>query len=88
VDLIAWRRGRIFIGAHAAIERLVAHLEARREGAVDASEPTGVLTHHLDFDDDAWQFLSDVVVRTNAHGAATWIAAERAFDPVTSDRSA
>ena len=88
VDLIAWRRGRIFIGADAAIERLVAHLKARRERSADALEPTGILTHHLDFDDDAWKFLADVITRTKAHRAATWIDAAAAFDPVTSARSA
>jgi peptidoglycan/xylan/chitin deacetylase (PgdA/CDA1 family) len=88
VDLIAWRRGRGFIGADAAIERLVAHLRARREGTVDPAEPTGVLTHHLDLEGDAWAFVKALVARTKAHGAATWIAAGTAFDPVTSARSA
>lgn len=88
VDLIAWRRGRLFIGADAAIERLVAHLRARREATVDPVEPTGVLTHHLDLGRDAWEFLADLIARTNAHGAATWIAAATAFGPVTSVRSA
>ena len=50
VDLIAWRRDRAFIGAEAALDRLVAHLAARRAGTVDPTEPTGLLTHHLDFD--------------------------------------
>ena len=88
VDLIAWRRGRLFIGADAAIERLVAHLRARREGAVDSVEPTGVLTHHLDLENDAWEFLAELLARTRAHGAAAWIAAVTAFRPVTSARSA
>jgi hypothetical protein len=88
VDLIAWRRGRLFIGADAAIDRVVAHLTARRERTVDPVEPTGVLTHHLDLEEDAWDFLADLIGRTEAHGAATWIAAGTAFAPVTSDRSA
>ena len=88
VDLIAWRRGRVFVGADAAIERLVAHLKARREGAVDPGEPSGILTHHLDVDAAAWQFLADLLAQTRAHGAATWIDAHIAFGPVTSSRSA
>ena len=36
VDLIAWRRGRVFIGADAALGRLAAQLAARREATVDA----------------------------------------------------
>jgi hypothetical protein len=51
-------------------------------------EPTGVLTHHLDFDGDAWQFLDELFARTKAHGGASWIAAQTAFRRVTSDRSA
>jgi hypothetical protein len=88
VDLIAWRRGRLFIGPDAGIERVVAHLRARREGAVDPVEPTGILTHHLDFENDAWDFLAELVARTEAHGAATWIAPRTAFGAVTSARSA
>ena len=92
VDLIAWRRGRAFIGADAAIERLVAHLKARREGAADPSEPTGILTHHLDLDAAAWQFLAELFARTRAHGAATWIDAHagvrrRHFRPISMKRT-
>jgi hypothetical protein len=94
VDLIAWRQDRAFIGADRAIERTVAHLRARREGLVDSAEPTGILTHHLDFDDAAWTFLAELMVRTKTHGAARWldvpavIAAGAATPPVTSVRSA
>jgi hypothetical protein len=88
VDLIAWRRGRVFIGVDAAIERLVAHLKARRAGLADPTEPTGILTHHLDFDMDAWEFLAELFARTKAHGGPAWIAAQTAFGRVTSDRSA
>ncbi|HEV8503228.1 MAG TPA: polysaccharide deacetylase family protein [Casimicrobiaceae bacterium] len=75
VDPIAWRRDRAFIGADKAIERTVAHLRARREGGVDALEPTGILTHHLAFDAPAWPFLDELLARICAHGAATWLRA-------------
>jgi len=88
IDLIAWRRGRAFIGTEAAIGRLVAHLEARREGGADPSEPSGILTHHLDLDAAAWQFLAELFARTREHGAAEWIDAHTAFDAVISARSA
>src|SRR6185436_17973343 len=88
VDLIAWRRGRLFIGEDAAIERLVAHLGARRESRADSTEPTGILTHHLDLDGDAWSFLEELAVRTQAHGSATWIAAQAVFRPAISVQSA
>ena len=88
VDLIGWRRGRSFIGQGAAIERLVAQLKSRREGEADPTEPIGILTHHLDLDGDAWQFLEELVAHTKGHGAATWLSAGAVFRPVTSARSA
>lgn len=81
VDLIAWRKGRGFIGANAALERLAGHLRARRDGSADATEPTGVLTHHLDLDDEAWRFLAHLAERTRGHPAVDWIDAAAAFYP-------
>jgi hypothetical protein len=79
VDLIAWRKGGGFIGEAAAIERIVGHLQARRVGNVDAAEPTGVLSHHLDFGDDAWRFLEALFAHTQRHRAVDWIEAADAF---------
>jgi peptidoglycan/xylan/chitin deacetylase (PgdA/CDA1 family) len=73
VDLIAWKRGRAFIGVDSAIERLVAHLSARRTGGVDAAEATGVLTHHLAFAAAAWEFVDALCARTRGHPAAMWL---------------
>ncbi|MGE5639716.1 MAG: polysaccharide deacetylase family protein [Clostridia bacterium] len=78
VDLIAWRRERAFVGVEAALERLLDHLRARREGRVDASEPSGILTHHLDMSAAGWQFLADLMARTKERGAA-WLDARAAF---------
>ena len=78
VDLIAWKRGRAFIGVASAINRIVEHLRMRREGSVDPAEPTGLLTHHLDLGPDAWQFVADLVPRTRAHGAR-WLDVNAVF---------
>jgi len=80
VDPIAWRRGRVFVGEDEAAARLAAHLAMRRDARVDAAEPTGLLTHHLDFDDAAWRFVDAVLARTREHPAVTWIPASAAFD--------
>jgi len=92
VDVIAWRRERAFIGAHAAIERLVTHLRARRERRCDADEPTGLLTHHLVFDDAAWAFLDALFRLLREHDAVSWLDVTRAFEApdiaLTSARSA
>jgi hypothetical protein len=79
VDLIAWRKNRTFVGVEAAIDRLVDHLKARREGTVDPTEPTGILTHHLDMNDAAWNFLTDLITRTHEHGAVAWLDVDAAF---------
>ena len=78
VDLIAWRRERAFIGVDAAVERLAEHLRARREGSVDASEPSGILTHHLNMSAAGWRFLADLMARTRERGAL-WLDARAAF---------
>jgi hypothetical protein len=90
VDLIAWRRGRCFIGPDAAIERIAAHLRARRTGAADDAEPTGVLSHHLVSDEATFDFLAELFVRTRRRNAAAWIGVADAFagDTPISVRSA
>tara|TARA_B100000676_G_scaffold310632_1_gene377795 strand:+ start:270 stop:1073 length:804 start_codon:yes stop_codon:yes gene_type:complete len=59
VDIIDWRGTRGFVGESAALRALVAHLHARRTGTADATEPTGILTHHLVHDEACWEFLSN-----------------------------
>ena len=81
VDPIAWRRGRVFVGEDEAAARLAAHLAMRREQRVDAAEPTGLLTHHLDFDDAAWRFVEALLSQTRAHPAVTWLSASAVFQP-------
>lgn len=79
VDPIAWRRDRAFIGTDKSVERIVGHLYDRRAAKVDPTEPTGLLTHHLVFDDDAWDFVAALLGRTRRHPAVTWLAAEAVF---------
>lgn len=79
VDPIAWRRDRRFIGEDEALSRVVAHLRARREGDDDADEPTGVLTHHLAFDDAAWDFVDALLARTTSHPACKWLDVRETF---------
>jgi len=73
VDLVDWRRGRCFRGVARCLGDLVGHLEARRGGRADASEPTGLLTHHLVHDEGCWAFLGALLERTRDHPAARWL---------------
>lgn len=79
VDLIAWRDARSFVGEDRAAALLAAHLASRRESPADDDEPTGLLTHHLDFGDAAWQFLARLLALTREHEGAQWIAPATAF---------
>ena len=74
VDLIDWRGGRRG-REHAALAcEAAGHLRARREGRVDAEEPTGLLTHHLDHDECAWAFVEAFLDRVAGHPAVHWPA--------------
>jgi len=82
VDIIDWHGKRGFVGDEAALGATIAHLAARRRGAADAAEPTGVLTHHAVHDADAWRFLARFFERTRSAGAR-WADAATLF-PVAS----
>lgn len=57
VDVIDWHGTRGFLGLGGTLDLLVRHLAAKRGGQADASEPTGLLTHHLVHDTETWKFL-------------------------------
>ncbi len=78
VDPIAWRDGRRFVGAERALDAVLEHLAQRRLGVVDADEPTGLLTHHLVFDVEAWRFVGELLACTRRHPAARWVGVAEA----------
>jgi hypothetical protein len=73
VDLIAWKRGRGFVGDERALALAIEHLAARRTGAVDAGEPTGWLTHHADHDEALWTFLARLFEETRDRAGVRWL---------------
>ncbi|MHA1538261.1 MAG: polysaccharide deacetylase family protein [Alphaproteobacteria bacterium] len=77
VDIIDWRGSRGFIGEEAALSAVAGHLADRRSGAVDADEPTGILTHHRDHDGACWDFLGALFLRLA--GSGRWRAAGDLF---------
>jgi hypothetical protein len=79
VDLIAWRRGRKFVGEERALGEAIEHLAARRTGAVDAGEPTGWLTHHAVHDEALWSFLARLFEETSGRAGVRWLTPEDAF---------
>ncbi|MGQ9366335.1 polysaccharide deacetylase family protein [Azospirillum sp. ST 5-10] len=73
VDPVDWRGGGGFVGDAPALRAAVAHLAARRTGAADPDEPTGLLTHHLVMDAATWDFAARFLAETSAHPAGRWL---------------
>jgi hypothetical protein len=79
VDIIAWHAGRRFVGPEAAVDRAIRHLRARREGRADIEEPSGLLTHHLVMEGEAFDFVAEFLARTARHPAVRWCAPAEIF---------
>src|SRR3546814_6274137 len=60
LDILQWRPQRRFLGTAAAVALLTGHLAAKRRGAADAAEPSGILSHHQAQDAAAWDFLAEL----------------------------
>lgn len=73
IDIMEWTTTRAFLGEAPSLALAVAHLAARREGRVDAAEPTGLLTHHLAHDEAAWAFTDRFLARTAAHPTTRYL---------------
>jgi hypothetical protein len=82
LDIMHWPPPRGFLGEAESLEILVAQLRARRLGAADAAEPTGLLTHHPAHDAAAWAFLEKLLDRLAGHPAVRFIEAGEAFAKV------
>nr|WP_067296529.1 polysaccharide deacetylase family protein [Marinobacterium profundum] len=72
IDIIDWQARR-FAGTEAVLKRIIANLEARRQGLVDATEPCGLMTHHLDHDPDCWAFLEQLTRTLTASSQVRWV---------------
>ena len=68
IDIMNWVT-RAFAGDAAALTLALSHLRARRAGTVDRDEPTGLLTHHLAHDEDAWIFTDRFLATVAGHPA-------------------
>lgn len=79
-DPIKWKGGARFAGTERALDDLVSHLQNRRTTDGDSEEPTGLLTHHIDHDEDIWDFVEEVSQRLNDHPATRWITFDELFE--------
>ena len=80
IDLIDWSGNKRFIGTGAALALACQHLSNKREGRVDPSEPTGLLTHHLLMDFPSWAFVGAFVRRTKSISGVKWKCIPEVFD--------
>lgn len=76
MDPVNWREDRGFIDESTAIGYLQLHLFCRRTGYLDADEPTGILTHHLDQTTAVWNFCERLFRLLAEHPAAVWLDAK------------
>lgn len=81
VDIIDWRGSRGFAGEDFALREVIEHLQAKRHGASDIIEPTGLLSHHLVHDEDCWVFIDKFLDHLNTHDAARIIPVAEALVP-------
>jgi hypothetical protein len=78
-DLLAWKGTPHFQGQAAARRDIVGHLRNRRLGVAEPDEATGILSHHLTLDGEAWRFLHDLVRYVARHPNARWLSAREVF---------
>ena len=64
VDVVAWRRGKRFIGEQQAFE-----------AALSGTEPVGWLTHHAVHDEETWRFLE----RLLGLETVRWLSVQEVF---------
>jgi hypothetical protein len=79
IDIFDWSPRARFAGTGQAIGQAIGHLAARRQNLVDADEPTGLMTHHLQHDAGCWRFVARFLALTAAHPAVRWLPAPRIF---------
>lgn len=72
VDLIRWRDGRTGARLAEITIGLAAHLAAKRTGAADDGEATGILAHHLAMDRTAWATLKAVLAKLATDPRVSW----------------
>lgn len=61
IDPVDWRGTRGLRDPNDTLDQLVTTLRDRRNGQTDASEPLGLLTHHLMQDDATWDFTHAIL---------------------------
>lgn len=72
LDPINWKSGKTLIDPSTLIEQITHQLADRRRGDADATEPYGILTHHLVHDADIWSFTEQLLTHLLAGPTRCW----------------
>lgn len=78
-DPLRWKTGPKFAGELKKLTQMAEHLRQRRLGEVDADEPTGFVTHHIDLDEESWGFSEKLAARISEHPGARWVAPSEVY---------
>jgi hypothetical protein len=76
---IKWSIPRSFAEDEIYLEQVIDHLRGRRLQAYDASEATGLLTHHLEQNDRSYDFISRLIDVISHCPAGKWINGRDVF---------
>lgn len=83
LDVIDWHGTRAFCGEEPILESLTHHLSMRRLGRAAIDRPTGLMTHHLNHDEETWRFLERLLEVTMQHPAISWIGADTCLETLS-----
>jgi hypothetical protein len=78
VDVMDWPQRKL-LPESTICDMLVDQLALRRSGGVPADRPLGILTHHLVFDDHAWDVTHRLLESLRSHRAVRLLAADTLF---------
>ena len=86
VDVIDWKNGRTFKSVDDIALDIIRHLQMKRIGVVDATEATGLLTHHLVHSEAGWEVLESLLNVMDDHPAVKWLSANQVFQLKTMEQ--
>ena len=75
LDVIDWRGTR---GCRPQPEMIRDLVDLVKAGSV-VNRPIGILTHHLDHDEEVWEFLEKLGALVQSHPHAAWVSPEEIF---------
>ena len=78
IDIINWQQ-RQFAGEGVILDKLIELLTRRRLNIDLRTKPIGLMTHHLDHDNQCWQFINSFFKFCQRHPQIDWISGETLY---------